>query len=224
VVATGRAATSRKSARASGSVTASPTDGRALRRQGQRTMAKLLDAGMQVLAERGYHAARVDDVVRAAKVSHGTFYLYFANKEDLFRALAVECADEMTELASLLGPVTPDDAGTAELHRWLLEFIATYRKYGVVIRAWMEDQVGSRELGRLGSRTFSAITQALVERLREVHGRDGDAELAAAALLAMVERTTYFVTSRGLPFDDEALADTLAPMIQRGFFHPDLTS
>jgi AcrR family transcriptional regulator len=183
-------------------------------------MSKLLDAGMRVLAERGYHAARVDDVVRLAKVSHGTFYLYFANKEDLFRALAVQCAEEMTELATSLGPVAADEGGEAELHRWLLEFIATYRTYGVVIRAWMEDQVTSRELGKLGGRTFSAITQSLEARLRELHGNEHDAEIAAAALLAMVERTTYFVTSRGLPYDDSELADTLARLIQRGFFVP----
>jgi AcrR family transcriptional regulator len=177
-----------------------------------------MDAGMAVLAERGYHAARVDDVVRRAKVSHGTFYLYFSNKEDLFRALAVQCADDMTRLASSLGPVPPGQAGLVELRRWLLEFMSTYRRYGVVIRAWMEDQVTSRELGRLGSETFSAITNSLVARLHENHGDDHDAELAAAAMLAMVERSTYFVTSRGVPIDDDQMADTLAQMLHRGLF------
>ena len=68
-------------------------------------MRKLLDAGMRVFAERGFHAARVDDIVRAARTSHGTFYLYFANKEDLLRALAVECAHEMDALAERLGAI-----------------------------------------------------------------------------------------------------------------------
>ena len=77
-----------------------------------------------MLTERGYHAARVDDVVRVAKLSHGTFYLYFANKEDLFRALARECAEEMETLAESLGPVTPDKAGEAELRAWLTQFVA----------------------------------------------------------------------------------------------------
>ena len=63
-----------------------PASERELRTQGKQTMAKLLDAGLLVLTERGYHAARVDDIVRVADMSHGTFYLYFANKEDLFRA------------------------------------------------------------------------------------------------------------------------------------------
>jgi AcrR family transcriptional regulator len=64
-----------------------PTRG-PLRRQGVETRAKLLDAAVPALAESGYHATRVDDIVRIAGVSHGTFYLYFANKEDLFRTLA----------------------------------------------------------------------------------------------------------------------------------------
>jgi AcrR family transcriptional regulator len=197
----------------------SPTDGRELRSQGKKTMAKLLDAGMTVLSERGYHAARVDDVVRVAEVSHGTFYLYFSNKEDLFRALAVQCADDMTALASSLGAVDPGAAGVDELRRWLAEFIDAYRRYGVVIRAWMEDQVGSRDLSRLGAKTFGAIASSLVERLTESRTMSAhEAELHAAALLAMIERFTYFTTSRDLPFADADVVDTLAIIIHRGFF------
>lgn len=188
-------------------------------------MAKLLDAGMQVLQERGYHAARVDDVVRVAKVSHGTFYLYFANKEDLFRALAVQCADEMTELAQSLGPVEPGQAGVDELREWVRRFLACYRKYGVVIRAWMEDQVSGRELSRLGIKTFNAVAGAFVTRIDEARpGHPHEAELTAAALLAMIERFTYFVTSRNLAFDDDQVVDTLAVLIHRGFFAPSAAS
>lgn len=75
-----------------GSRAGAPPQPRELRAQGKRTMQRLLDAGLEVFSTRGYHATRVDDIVRVARTSHGTFYLYFANKEDLLRALAVECA------------------------------------------------------------------------------------------------------------------------------------
>ena len=78
-------------------------------------MRRLLDAGMRVFADRGFHAARVDDIVRVARTSHGTFYLYFTNKEDLLRALATECGLEMSGLADTLGPVALDAEGYAEL-------------------------------------------------------------------------------------------------------------
>jgi AcrR family transcriptional regulator len=184
-------------------------------------MAKLLDAGMKVLGERGYHAARVDDVVRLARVSHGTFYLYFSSKEDLFRALAMQCADEMKGLAASLGPVGAGEEGLAELRRWVREFIELYRTFGVVIRAWMEDQITSRELSRLGVRTFGAVTSSLVARIDEARpGHAHQSELDAAALLALIERFTYFLTSRNLGFDDDDTVETLARVIHRAFFTP----
>src|SRR6266513_4569709 len=84
-----------------------PAQERELRAQGKKTMRKLLDAAMVVFDKRGFHAARVDDIVKVAKTSHGTFYLYFANKEDLFRTLTADVAEEMTELLESLGPITP---------------------------------------------------------------------------------------------------------------------
>jgi AcrR family transcriptional regulator len=196
-----------------------PASERELRAQGKQTMAKLLDAGLLVLTERGYHAARVDDIVRVADMSHGSFYLYFANKEDLFRALASECAAEMTALAATLGPVTPDAAGQEELARWLAQFLATYRRYGAVVRAWMEDQVVDRELLRVGLKAFAAINTNLQKRLEEAGpGHLDDPQAATAAMLAMVERLAYFTSSRDLGFDDAAVVDTLATMLHRGVF------
>src|SRR5689334_14202305 len=103
---------------------------REMRAQGRKTMRRLLDAGMRVFADRGFHAARVDDIVRAARTSHGTFYLYFTNKEDLLRALATECAHDLSGLAGTLGSVGPDADGYAELRGFLGRFFATYRRYG----------------------------------------------------------------------------------------------
>ena len=68
-------------------------------------------AGMAVLAGKGYHAARVDDVVTEAGVSHGTFYLYFANKEALVLALAERCAADLGGLVARLGDISAEPAG-----------------------------------------------------------------------------------------------------------------
>src|ERR1035438_8863959 len=64
-----------------------PAQDRELRAQGRETVRRLLEAGMVEFEDRGFHGVRVDDVVRRAGSSHGTFYLYFSNKEDLFKAL-----------------------------------------------------------------------------------------------------------------------------------------
>jgi AcrR family transcriptional regulator len=194
-----------------------PAQQRELRAQGRRTMQRLLDAGLEVFSARGFHATRVDDVVRVAKTSHGTFYLYFANKEDLLRALAVDCAAQLTDLANDIGPIDTSPAGFDELRRFLTAFLAVYRRYGPVIRAWMEGQVGDADVDRLGVKAFSAISEELAARMRAVGAVDDD-RVAVTALMAMIERFSYVVASRRVIGDDDALLDTVAHIVHRGFF------
>ena len=88
-----------------------PAQDRELRAQGRQTVQKLLDAGLAEFDERGFQAVRVDDVVRRAKISHGTFYLYFSNKEDLFKALLSDALVDMSALTDEFPVVTRNDAG-----------------------------------------------------------------------------------------------------------------
>jgi AcrR family transcriptional regulator len=46
---------------------------------------QILEAALMVFAERGLAAARLEDIARHAGLSKGTIYLYFPNKEELFR-------------------------------------------------------------------------------------------------------------------------------------------
>jgi len=183
-------------------------------------MRKLLAAGMKVFDERGYQAARVDDVVKAARTSHGTFYLYFANKEDLFRVLAEDCVSAMEDLADDLGPVAPGTEGYEVLRAWLARFVDTYRRHGPVIRAWAEAHLDSPELARLGGASMNALASRIAERIAEQDG-SVDPGHAAVALVAMVERLNYYVLSRGITIDDDALLDTLASIVHVGMFAGD---
>ncbi|MDR7050153.1 AcrR family transcriptional regulator [Duganella sp. 3397] len=48
---------------------------------------ELLAAALDQFVERGYAATRLEDVAKRAGVSKGTLYLYFTNKEELFKAV-----------------------------------------------------------------------------------------------------------------------------------------
>jgi TetR/AcrR family transcriptional repressor of nem operon len=54
---------------------------------------RLLDAGMQLLRERGYDATRVDDLCAAAGVTKGAFFHHFASKADYGAAAAAHWTD-----------------------------------------------------------------------------------------------------------------------------------
>ncbi|MCZ7586001.1 MAG: TetR/AcrR family transcriptional regulator [Deltaproteobacteria bacterium] len=51
------------------------------------TAERVMLCASRVFARRGYSAVRVEDVLRAAKISRATFYVHFKNKEDLFERL-----------------------------------------------------------------------------------------------------------------------------------------
>jgi len=54
---------------------------------------KLLGVAIDIFGRKGYHAATVPMIVRAANTSVGSFYFYFRNKEDIFAA-ALEALGE----------------------------------------------------------------------------------------------------------------------------------
>ena len=196
-----------------------PAQNRELRARGKRTMRKLLDAGAQVFAQRGYHAARVDDIVKLADTSHGTFYLYFSNKEDLFRALAHDVAEQMMQLAEALPDISPEASGYDELRAWLERFGELYDHYGAVIRAWTEAEIGASEFGRLGNDVLGEFTRVVGERIRAARPEGISATVASLAVVAMIERFNYYVLSRQVRVTREAMLDTLAAVIHRGVFN-----
>ena len=188
-----------------------------MRAQGRTTQRRLCNAGLRVFARRGFHETRVDDIVRAARTSHGTFYLYFANKEDLLRELALECSVAIERLAKDVPAVGPDSEGAAALRNFLDAFFEVYAHYGVVIRAWMEGQVTDNAVDRLGVDAFTHVARALRRSLRTA-GAIHD-EATVAALMALLERTSYAMSSRDLGFDRTAAIDTLTTVVHRGFFN-----
>ena len=99
---------------------------------------ELLAAALDLFVERGYAATRLDDVAARAGVSKGTLYLYFTNKEELFKAVVRE------NVVPVLGEaesIIENHAGhTADLFREL-------------IHGWWE---------RIGNTKLSGITKLMV--------------------------------------------------------------
>ena len=72
---------------------------------------ELLDAAVSVFAEKGFTAARLDDIAARAGVSKGTVYLYFDSKEDILRALIKAIPVARVETVAQLAET---DAGPAD--------------------------------------------------------------------------------------------------------------
>jgi AcrR family transcriptional regulator len=179
-----------------------PAQGRALGAQGQQTVRKLLEAGLAEFDERGFQAARVDDVVRRAKTSHGTFYLYFLNKDDLFRALLRDALHDMELITGEFPVVTSDDAGRTALRAWVQRFCDTYAAHAAVIRILSQAEVIGEEVYGDGLQLMFRLAEAITRGMTAAGTSTGDqssglaehAELTALACLMMLERVNYLLS------------------------------
>lgn len=76
---------------------------------------ELLAAALDLFVDKGFAATRLSDVAARAGVSKGTLYLYFTNKEDLFKAVVRENLLPVLDDAEAL--ISSFDGNSADLLR-----------------------------------------------------------------------------------------------------------
>lgn len=62
---------------------------------------RIIDAAIQVIAEKSYHLARISDIAKVASVADGTIYLYFKNKEAILLTIFEEKMEELIGMVRL---------------------------------------------------------------------------------------------------------------------------
>lgn len=99
-----------------------------------KTRAKLLDAATAVVAEVGYEALRVEEVVRRAGVAKGTFFAHFRDKDALMdHLIGAEMNAILTDMAN--GPAPRDVPDMVRALRPLIAFATSERYvFDVVLR------------------------------------------------------------------------------------------
>ncbi|HEY8584797.1 MAG TPA: TetR family transcriptional regulator, partial [Capillimicrobium sp.] len=181
--------------------------------RGARTRRQLVQAARLVFERDGVVEARVADIAREAGVATGSFYTYFARKEDAFVAVLDELREEMLHPGGLATSAGGDPI--ASIAAANLAYLRAYRRnarlMGLMERlAAFDDDVARarRERGE----AFVARNARAIARLQAQGLADPrlDPALAAHAISSMVSRTAQqaFV-SGAIDASVEELADQL---------------
>jgi len=121
--------------------------------------ARLTGGLATAIAEKGYAAVTIADVVRVARVSKRTFYEHFPDKEACFLALYAETSDELIELIATSAATAP---GSWE------------ERIEAAARAYFERVAGEPELIRAALLEIQAAGPRARELRREVQRRYAD--------------------------------------------------
>jgi AcrR family transcriptional regulator len=168
---------------------------------------EIVAAAVEVFAEQGFGAAKLEEVARRAGVAKGTVFVYFPTKQDLFRAVARTAVsanfDHLAEAATdrpltefvpaLLAQAA--QVGESRLAAMVRLIVAEARTFPDIAQVW-HDEVVAKVLGLLASAVERAQARGEV--------RAGDARLYAFSILgpmlaAAIYREVFRETRAELP-------------------------
>jgi AcrR family transcriptional regulator len=192
--------------------------------QAAATRRQLLDAAGAVFEARGYRATTVGAITDRADTAHGTFYLYFRNKEDAFCCvIETVIVDELAVSAVIPRDRPPRPA----IEQGIRNFIAVYHAHDGLWRALLEGMLQSPRVQRL----WLELRRDVVLRLSDTFDaqqragtvRTFDSTMVAHALAAMTEWSAFTHLVLGEPRpetgrDPEALVASLSELWYRSVY------
>jgi AcrR family transcriptional regulator len=192
---------------------------------------ELLAAALDLFVERGFASTRLEDVAKRAGVSKGTLYLYFENKEDLFKAVV------RNSIVPVIGEaeesIAASDRHGADLlrfviHNWWQRIGAT-KASGIVklvtaeagnfpeLAQFYQDEVITR-----GTRMVRSMLELAIERgeFRPLDVTQATQVLVAPVLMLITWKHSVSPCDRG-EFNPSAFLDTFLDMALNGLLPVD---
>jgi AcrR family transcriptional regulator len=177
--------------------------------------AEILGAALAVFAEKGFAAARLDEIATRAGVSKGALYLYFETKEELFRAVVEQAIapniqairgmiaahpGPFSDLLRLVAGRISQVIDTLPIGGVVKMVIGEARNFPQIARIWHDDLI---------AHALGALTDAIAAAQGRGEVKPGDPRTYALQcisplLVGVIWRET-FVPVGAQPFDLPAL-------------------
>jgi TetR/AcrR family transcriptional regulator, fatty acid metabolism regulator protein len=181
---------------------------------------RIIDAAIEVIAEKGFHNSRVSDIAERAEVADGTVYLYFKSKEQILMT-ALDSAFEAFYRRAKQELTASHDAPTqlrvlARLH---LRELSENRSLAVVLQT--ELRQSAKFLKEFSQRELKGYFNLIREIIRKGQQAgsirpDLSDKIAAACLFGALDElvTAWVLGSR--ESDLEAAADPMVDLLLSG--------
>ncbi len=178
------------------------------RRRKQARPAEITAAALEVFADHGFAAAKLDDIADRAGVVKGSIYRYFSSKEELFRAVvrsavvpevetvrrAAEGFDgPFAELAPRLLMAAASALSRPLIARFVRLVIGEQRNFPDVANIWHDEAVGP---------VIGAVTGLIARAQARGEAPDGDPRLYAFSLVGPLFTALLFREAFGEAPDD----------------------
>jgi AcrR family transcriptional regulator len=189
--------------------------------QRERRRRAILRAAAGLFSRRGYHATSVADVIDAAKISRGTFYLYFDNKDLLFLELMEQFIQHIMDVVEVVDPTQPNPTQRIyENVRRVVDVVFDNQDLTIMV---LREDVGLNPEVDEKLRRFYGFVREMVEGALEKGARAGmirkvNAPIVATALIGAIKEVFmhHLVIAKEHAPPRESVAESLLDFGLRG--------
>ncbi len=188
------------------------------------TRALLLNAAIDMFHEKGFQKTRVSDIVAAAQVAQGTFYLYFKSKDEIFLQIAADFKNRFAELIENSDQILSGES-YSEIRGNLLIFIRQmvqlYSENTKLARIlFYENGQSDCQFRHIWQELYSAFID-MVKRHLEHHRNSPfivfeDAETEAAFLVGLLSRSLLYFIEFKQDIDFDTLSRRITDFVLGG--------
>ena len=172
----------------------------------QETRTRILEAAVKVFATKGYHDAKVDDIVSESRTSKGAFYFYFPSKQDIFLALSDTFANLLE--ARLTQAMDKETHGLQQMEAALRASLGLFSQYRGLAKIALVQAMGLGAVFEERRRAINDRLTRIIQSRLERAAQDGSiplqqTEIAARAWVgALNEIVTYWIYTGTPPLEE----------------------
>lgn len=177
---------------------------------------QILDCAKRLFSEKGYHSTTVSDIIEAAGIARGTFYLYFDSKRGIFEALLEQL---FSLLRSKLKRIDISEGSLESLleqmHANVDGIVATFIAQREMTKILLSEAVGvdvdfDRRLFEFYNLLNSILRQSLETGIAMGIVRPLDARVVSSSILGSIKEVMYhYVMGDELPEQEDVVREIM---------------
>jgi len=179
---------------------------------------QILERARDVFAKRGYHAAKVDDIIKAAGIARGTFYLYFEDK----RAIFEEIVDRvLARVGMAIARVDVEKPVAPQIKENIRRVVQALLDDRATTRILLSDARGvdpafDRKVQSFTEEVHTLLEESLKDGQERKIVREGDARIQAVFAMGALREILYQVVVRGWSTPEDKIVDALYDFLEHG--------
>lgn len=183
---------------------------------------QILQHARDVFAKHGYYAAKIDDIVAAAGVARGTFYLYFEDKRAIFEEIVDRTFARLGMAIVRVDTEHPSRSVGDQVRENIRAIVHALLEDPATTKILLSDAVGldpafDRKLLSFYEETGKLLESSLADGQERGIVAPGDTRMFAIMTLGAMKEIMYQVTMRGLSYPEDRIVEQIYEFLCGGY-------